>query len=289
MQLQSCHARHVANAAEVRANFLESRARLLAAKPRNPVVPVPAPEIITPVKVDGWALVPVAELAQVIIHPPVPVRLNGRQFRSSLTTNRIAEIVRATAAAIGITPDTLMSGVDSNSREGRRVAAALATRRLDLHVPRVADHFGVLAEVVRRALRFIDPIMVSLAITSHSPLPQAAAQIVEALKERGFFSPLTVGEIMDAVCRTFGVRTIDLTSARRTRDIVRPRQVVMALARHLTERSLPEIGRRMGGRDHTTVLHASNKIAPYIAMVAPRFTETTPVFEWVAALYEVMQ
>jgi chromosomal replication initiator protein len=52
----------------------------------------------------------------------------------------------------------------------------------------------------------------------------------------------------------------DLLSNRRTRTIVKPLQVAMYLAKMLTPRSLPEIGRRFGGRDHTTVLHAVRKI-----------------------------
>ena len=52
----------------------------------------------------------------------------------------------------------------------------------------------------------------------------------------------------------------DLLSSRRTANVVRPRQVAMYLAKTLTLRSLPEIGRRFGGRDHTTVLHAVRKI-----------------------------
>ena len=52
----------------------------------------------------------------------------------------------------------------------------------------------------------------------------------------------------------------DLLSSRRTANVVRPRQIAMYLAKMLTPRSLPEIGRRFGGRDHTTVLHAVRKI-----------------------------
>jgi chromosomal replication initiator protein len=52
----------------------------------------------------------------------------------------------------------------------------------------------------------------------------------------------------------------ELVSNRRTRVIVKPRQVAMYLAKVMTPRSLPEIGRRFGGRDHTTVLHAIRKI-----------------------------
>jgi chromosomal replication initiator protein len=56
----------------------------------------------------------------------------------------------------------------------------------------------------------------------------------------------------------------DLLSARRTANVVRPRQIAMYLAKTLTLRSLPEIGRRFGGRDHTTVLHAVRKIESLI-------------------------
>src|SRR6202035_4208056 len=52
----------------------------------------------------------------------------------------------------------------------------------------------------------------------------------------------------------------DILSARRTTSVVRPRQIAMYLSKLLTPRSLPEIGRRFGGRDHTTVLHAVRKI-----------------------------
>ena len=51
-----------------------------------------------------------------------------------------------------------------------------------------------------------------------------------------------------------------MTSARRAREVARPRQVAMYLSKRLTPRSLPEIGRRFGGRDHTTVIHAIKRI-----------------------------
>jgi chromosomal replication initiator protein len=62
------------------------------------------------------------------------------------------------------------------------------------------------------------------------------------------------------VARQYNVSRSDLLSSRRTATVVRPRQVAMYLAKTLTLRSLPEIGRRFGGRDHTTVLHAVRKI-----------------------------
>ncbi|MGI9401099.1 MAG: chromosomal replication initiator protein DnaA [Rhizobiaceae bacterium] len=69
-----------------------------------------------------------------------------------------------------------------------------------------------------------------------------------------------IEDIQKVVARQFNVSKTDLLSNRRTRIIVRPRQIAMYLAKTMTPRSLPEIGRRFGGRDHTTVLHAVRKI-----------------------------
>jgi len=69
-----------------------------------------------------------------------------------------------------------------------------------------------------------------------------------------------IEDIQRVVARQYNVSRGDLLSSRRTANVVRPRQVAMYLAKTLTLRSLPEIGRRFGGRDHTTVLHAVRKI-----------------------------
>jgi len=71
---------------------------------------------------------------------------------------------------------------------------------------------------------------------------------------------LTVDRIQRAVCEVFSVTPTDMVSKRRARVIARPRQVAMYLCKKLTKRSLPDIGRRFGGRDHTTVMHAVKRI-----------------------------
>jgi chromosomal replication initiator protein len=71
---------------------------------------------------------------------------------------------------------------------------------------------------------------------------------------------VTIEEIQKKVAEHFNIRIADMHSARRARAIARPRQVAMYLAKQLTARSLPEIGRKFGGRDHTTVMHAVKKI-----------------------------
>ncbi|WP_417462373.1 chromosomal replication initiator protein DnaA [Kordiimonas sp.] len=71
---------------------------------------------------------------------------------------------------------------------------------------------------------------------------------------------LTIDEIQRAVADYFNLRLAEMLSERRARTIARPRQIAMYLSKQLTSRSLPEIGRRFGGRDHTTVMHAVRKI-----------------------------
>ena len=72
---------------------------------------------------------------------------------------------------------------------------------------------------------------------------------------------VSIDNIQKTVAEYYKIRVSDLHSARRTRSITRPRQLAMALAKELTNHSLPEIGEAFGGRDHTTVLHACRKIA----------------------------
>ncbi len=72
---------------------------------------------------------------------------------------------------------------------------------------------------------------------------------------------VTIDNIQKTVAAYYKIRVSDLLSARRSRSITRPRQLAMALAKELTQHSLPEIGEAFGGRDHTTVLHACRKVA----------------------------
>jgi len=76
---------------------------------------------------------------------------------------------------------------------------------------------------------------------------------------------VTIDEIQRKVAEHFNMRVADMHSERRARAVARPRQVAMFLAKNLTQRSLPEIGRKFGGRDHTTVMHAVKKIEELMA------------------------
>ena len=71
---------------------------------------------------------------------------------------------------------------------------------------------------------------------------------------------VTIEEIQKRVAEHWNIRLADMSSERRARAVARPRQVAMYLSKQLTSRSLPEIGRRFGGRDHTTVMHAVTRV-----------------------------
>jgi hypothetical protein len=100
--------------------------------------------------------------------------------------------------------------------------------------------------------------------------PGGNALLIEKLQERISFleevlddrvpGRLLISDILKATCLYYRVSRTDMLSRRRNRSIARPRQVAMYLARVLTDRSLPEIGQKIGGKDHTTVLHAIRKV-----------------------------
>ena len=88
----------------------------------------------------------------------------------------------------------------------------------------------------------------------------AAAQDILSDVLRSYERRITIDEIQRKVAEHYTLRLSDMHSSRRSRNVARPRQVAMYLCKKLTPRSLPEIGRKFGGRDHTTVMHAVRKI-----------------------------
>lgn len=76
---------------------------------------------------------------------------------------------------------------------------------------------------------------------------------------------VTIEEIQKRVAEHWNIRLADMSSPRRARAVARPRQVAMYLSKQLTSRSLPEIGRRFGDRDHTTVMHAVSRVTELMA------------------------
>jgi hypothetical protein len=96
----------------------------------------------------------------------------------------------------------------------------------------------------------------------------------------------SIGEILWAVCDEFNLRKNELVAERRSLDVVRPRHIAFALCKHLTSRSLPEIGRRFGGRDHTTVLHGIRKMAASLEATKDGMPDDATPAEWVRVMRE---
>jgi chromosomal replication initiator protein len=94
-------------------------------------------------------------------------------------------------------------------------------------------------------------------------VPLAEKTLADLIRTRDV-KRVRIEDILKIVSRHYKVPRNELLSARRSRDVVRPRQIAMYLAKALTSRSLPEIGRRFGGRDHTTVLHSVRKVEQMI-------------------------
>jgi len=108
---------------------------------------------------------------------------------------------------------------------------------------------GVLNNIIVRTAMMNRPVTLDTVEEALGELPVKAEKRV------------TVDEIQKAVASYFDLSVEDILSKRRTKTVVRPRHIAMYLAKSMTTRSLPDIGRRFGGRDHSTVIHAVTKIS----------------------------
>lgn len=118
--------------------------------------------------------------------------------------------------------------------------------------------------------------IVAHADVAKQPITLESTQDVLSDLLRSHDRRITIDEIQRKVAEHYNIRLADMHSARRSRNVARPRQVAMFLSKQLTARSLPEIGRKFGGRDHTTVMHAVRKIEE-LATEDPSFAQDVDV------------
>ncbi len=102
------------------------------------------------------------------------------------------------------------------------------------------------------------------SLTGRSMNVELAQDVLRDVFPQGEPAVVSIERIQELVCDRFSVSMGELTGDRRSQNIVYPRQVAMYLSRELTDSSLPKIGKQFGGRDHTTVIHATSKIARLI-------------------------
>ena len=125
------------------------------------------------------------------------------------------------------------------------------------------DVLGFIAKRVSSNMRVLEGALNRLV--AHASLfgRRVDVDVAESILEdllRAYDRKLTIEEIQGAVAEYFNVKLSDLLGPRRARAIARPRQIAMYLAKELTDKSLPEIGRKFGGRDHTTIMHGVKRV-----------------------------
>jgi len=152
--------------------------------------------------------------------------------------------------------------------ESRIAAAKLVHPTFDVPAPVVA----YVASAVQTNGRDLDGAVNRLlahASLNGAPISMEVAELaIRDLVRAPEPKRVKIEDIQKLVATHFNVSRADILSSRRTASVVRPRQIAMYLAKVLTPRSLPEIGRRFGGRDHTTVLHAVRKITGLVTSEA---------------------
>jgi chromosomal replication initiator protein len=102
------------------------------------------------------------------------------------------------------------------------------------------------------------------SLTGRPMTEEVAQEVLKDVFPQGDLPQVTIERIQETVSDRFGLSLDELCGDKRSQNIVYPRQVAMYLSRELTDSSLPKIGKQFGGRDHTTVIHATSKIARMI-------------------------
>ena len=157
----------------------------------------------------------------------------------------------------------LVAELDTPELEVRMAILAKRARLDEIEVE--ADVLAEIAGRVTTSVRALEGALIRViayaSMTGEPPTPGLVRHVLRRLGEDTAPDECGLGEILDAAAQEFGVERAALMARDRRPAVATARQVAMYLARELTEHSLPEIGRGIGGRNHTTVLHAVNRVS----------------------------
>ena len=124
---------------------------------------------------------------------------------------------------------------------------------------------GYIATRIKSNIRELEGALIRIiaysSLTNREVTVDLASEALKDIISKKQGKHITIDLIQDIVSSYFNLRVEDLKSQRRTRNVAYPRQIAMYLSRKLTDMSLPKIGEEFGGRDHTTVIHAYEKIS----------------------------
>ncbi|HXP95744.1 MAG TPA: chromosomal replication initiator protein DnaA [Telmatospirillum sp.] len=155
----------------------------------------------------------------------------------------------------------LVADIHATTYELRLGILGAKAEQMDVDVPRKVAEFLAhkITSNVRELEGALNRVVAHAQLVGRDITLESTQEVLHDLL-RANDRRITIEEIQKKVAEHFNIRLADMHSARRARQVARPRQVAMYLAKQLTSRSLPEIGRKFGGRDHTTVMHAVKKI-----------------------------
>ena len=197
---------------------------------------------------------------QVIVaadRPPADLESLDERVRSRLAGGLVVEI-----AALD---ETLRAGI----LERRLAAVKAAHPSFDVSPAVVAYVARVIATNGRDLEGAVNRLLAHATLTGSAITIETAEAAIRDLVRNREPKRVKIEDIQKLVASRYNVSRSDILSERRTAAVVKPRQIAMYLSKVLTLRSLPEIGRRFGGRDHTTVLHAVRKIEKLIETDPP--------------------
>lgn len=143
---------------------------------------------------------------------------------------------------------------------------AILKKKADVEKLNVANEVMVyIATKIKSNIRELEGALIRIvaysSLTNKEITVDLASEALKDIISKKQGKNITIGIIQDIVASYFNLRIEDLKSQRRTRNVAYPRQIAMYLSRKLTDMSLPKIGEEFGGRDHTTVIHAYEKIS----------------------------
>jgi chromosomal replication initiator protein len=141
----------------------------------------------------------------------------------------------------------------------------VTTDRINVPDPQVLTFIaGRVSTNIRELEGALTRVVAFSSLTGRPMTVELAQDVLKDVFPQGGAQQVSIKSIQDAVCERFALSSTELCGDKRSQNIVYPRQVAMYLSRELTDSSLPKIGKEFGGRDHTTVIHATSKIARLI-------------------------
>ncbi len=161
----------------------------------------------------------------------------------------------------------LITDIQSPDLETRIAILRKKVKTDGIHVPdpQVLTFIaGRISTNIRELEGALTRVVAFSSLTGRAMSVELSQDVLKDVFPQGEVAQVTIQRIQEAVLERFGLSLSELCGDKRSQNIVYPRQVAMYLSRELTDSSLPKIGREFGGRDHTTVIHATSKIARLI-------------------------